>query len=127
MTNVNTDLRIDWMGAVLGVGLLLIVWSFYRIHQNPNVDLNLFDLLLEGGRMSKISVAFMVAFCFSTWLMAYLALAGKMTEGYFGLYGTLWVGPLVARVIFNKQDFSTTETTKETTKTSTVPADMAQR
>jgi len=114
--------RIDWMGAVLGVGLLLIVWSFYRIHQNPAVDLNLFDLLLENGRMSKIAVSYMVAFMFSTWLMAYLVLSGKMTEGYFGLYGTLWVGPLVARVIFNKHEYSTTETTKETSKITTTPS-----
>ena len=92
------------MGAILAVMLLLIVWSFYRAHKNPKIDINLFDLLIEGGRLSKIAVTFMLAFAVTTWIMVYLTLTSKMTEGYLIAYGGMWVGPLVARVIGTKHE-----------------------
>jgi len=98
------ELRLDWMGAVLVVMLLLILWSFYAAHRNPRVQINLFDLVIEGDRLSKIAVTFMVAFMFTTWLMIYLTLSGKMTEGYLVIYGGLWVTPLVARVLGTKHE-----------------------
>ena len=101
---MSAELRFDWMGAALGIMLLMIVWSFYKAHNNPDININLFDLLIEGGRLSKISVTFMVAFMFTTWLMIYLTLAAKMTEGYLAIYGGLWVTPLVARVLGTKHE-----------------------
>jgi hypothetical protein len=69
------------------------------MHRNPHVEFNLLDLLMEGGRVSKVSFLVMGAFFVSSWLMLALQAAGKMTEGYFGLYAGAWVAPLIARLM----------------------------
>lgn len=88
--------------AILGIVAVAIIWTIYRAHRDSSFHFNLFDLLMENGKVSKISVAFMLTLGFSTWLMLHLTLHGKMTEGYFTTYGALWITPLVARVIFGK-------------------------
>ena len=48
---------------------------------------------------------------------------GKLTEGMFGLWLGAWVGPIIARLVFNKTDMPTPgtvittkmETTEKTT------------
>ena len=87
---------------VLVLVVALIALSLWRLQKNPRVDFNLLDLLMENGKVSKISCTFMATFLFTTWMMWYLAVNEKITEGYVGLYGTFWVTPLVARVIFGK-------------------------
>lgn len=89
--------------ALLAVVGLFIIWTIYRAHKDKDFAFNLFDLIMENGKVSKISCAFMLTLVFSTWLMLDLTLNGKMTEGYFTTYGALWISPLVARVIFGKQ------------------------
>jgi hypothetical protein len=88
--------------ALLCVVSAFIAWTMYRAQKDPNFQFNLFDLIMENGKVSKISVAFMLTLVFTTWLMLDLALKGKMTEGYLTTYGAMWVAPLVARVIFGK-------------------------
>ena len=62
------------------------------------------DLLLgDDGRASKGAAVLFGAFAMTTWMMVYLALTGKMTEGYFGLYVAAWVAPTLTRLIFNKE------------------------
>lgn len=98
------------MLAVLGVAALLVVFSFWRAHRDTLAQFNAFDLIMENGRVSKIALAFMVAFAVTTWVIVYLALRDKLTEGYLTSYGVMWVAPLVAKVVFNKTDMPTTQT-----------------
>lgn len=77
---------------------LLIVWSFYRAHRSPGNEINLFDLVMVDGRVSKMATVFMGAFALMTWMMVRLTVEGKMTEGYFGTYGAIWVAPMIARL-----------------------------
>lgn len=88
--------------ALLCVVALFIGWTIYRAQKDPGFRFDLFDLLMENDRVSKIAVAFMLTLIFTTWLMLDLQLSGKMTEGYLTTYGAMWVAPLVARVIFGK-------------------------
>lgn len=112
--------------ALLGLGLLLVVWSFYRAQKDPGNVFNLFDLLMEQGRISKVSVAFITTLCVTSWIMLRLALDGKLTEGYFTGYGLMWVAPLVAK-LFNytpppgTRIIDTVDSSKVTTRTVDTP------
>lgn len=90
--------------ALLCVVSIFIGWTVWRAQRDPEFQFNLFDLLMENDKVSKIAVAFMLTLVFTTWLMLDLQLNGKMTEGYLTTYGAMWVAPLVARVIFGKTE-----------------------
>lgn len=86
-------------GALLIIALL-IAWSFYRSHMDKANTFDLFDLLMENGRLSKVSCLVMGAFTVHTWIMVRLTLDQKMTEGYLTIYGATWVAPLLARLFY---------------------------
>lgn len=104
------------MATILAVGAVLILVSFWRAHSRPGFDFNAFDLIMENGRVSKIALAFMLVLAVSTWVIVAQQLAGKLTEGLFGLWLTAWVTPLVAKVVFNKTDVPAETGTTITTK-----------
>lgn len=86
--------------AALGLWFAL---CFYRLHRDTRrPDFDLTDLLMENGRLSKIALGFFVVLALTSWIMIDLQIGGKMTEGYLGLYGGLWVTPLVAKVVWGK-------------------------
>lgn len=97
------------MGVLLAAGLLAAVLSMWRAHRDALVEFNAFDLLMENGRVSKIAVAYMLVLGVTTWTIVLLTIRDKLTEGYFLAYGGMWVGPLVAKVVFNKSDPPTPE------------------
>ena len=87
--------------ALLAIIALVFTWNVYRAQRNTALSFDLFDLILENGRVSKASVAFMVTLAATTWVMIRLTMDGKLTELYFGAYGTMWVAPIVARLFTN--------------------------
>lgn len=97
---------ISWMQLFLLLALTAILASFWFAHRSKNFEFNAFDLLMENGKVSKIAVAFMGVLAVTTWIMVDLQITGKMTEGYLTTYGAMWVTPLIARVVFNKQETS---------------------
>ena len=84
-------------GALLIVALV-IAWSFFRSHRDPAINFNLFDLLLEGGRLSRIACAFMATLIVTSWVIIRLTVEGKLTEGLFTAYVAAWVAPIVAKL-----------------------------
>lgn len=56
------------------------------------------DLMMENGRVSKVSSVVMGAFCLHSWIMLDLELHSKMTEGYLTIYGATWVAPLLLKL-----------------------------
>ena len=110
----------DIMLGVLALASVLLVLSFWRAHRDALAQFNAFDLIMENGRVSKIALAFMVAFAVTTWVIVYLALRDKLTEGYLTSYGVMWVAPLVTKVVFNKNDapgiVTSTTTVQQTTE-----------
>lgn len=85
-------------GVLMALIAAAVAWSLYRVHRNPNVEFNLLDLLMENGRVSKVSCLVMGSFAVTTWIMVSLTLTGRQTEGYFTIYGAVWVAPLLARM-----------------------------
>lgn len=84
--------------ALLALIALVIALNLYRAQRNVDLSFDLFDLILENGRVSKVSVAFMVTLAATTWVLVRLTMDGKLTELYFGAYGTMWVAPIIARL-----------------------------
>jgi len=81
------------------VALLLIVWSIYRAQRDQSFkEFNLFDLLMENGRISKVSVIVMGSWIALTYAFIGMYFAGKMTEAVMGVYGGLCFAPLIAKM-----------------------------
>lgn len=117
--------RADLMLVVLGIGFASLLVSFWRAHRRPDFQFSAFDLVMENGKVSKIALAFMLVLGVTTWIMVDLQIKGKMSEGYMTTYGAMWVFPLVAKVVFGKNDMPTTSTmtmTASTTTTSEAPS-----
>lgn len=116
-------IRPDLMQIILALAAVLVVLSFWRAHHKKDVDFNVFDLIMENGRVSKIALAFMIVLAVTTWVVVDLQIKGHLTEGYFTTYGAMWVIPLVAKVVFNKSEMPTvtTITTKIDSTEKTAP------
>ena len=100
--------------GILIIGILIFAWAFYRAQHNPNFDFDLFDLIMENGRVSKVAVAFMVTLAVTSWILLRLTLDGKLTEAYFGAYGAFWIAPIIAR-LFSAQSTTSISTSCTTT------------
>lgn len=109
------------MHAALAVGVLATLWSVYRLHRNPTVDFNMLDLLMENGRVSKVSCLVMGAFAVTTWgfILDCLHRDG-MDVGILAAYGGLWVAPLLVRLA-NPTASSTSTSTSSTATTTVTP------
>lgn len=95
-------MKIDWMLTILAVGVVVIAISIWRAQRRPDFDF--FDLLMENGRVSRIAVCFMSAGVVSTWVIVDLQIKGKLSDGMYGLWLGAWVGPLIAKMVFGRND-----------------------
>lgn len=86
------------MPAILAIVVLSLLWSFYRLSRNPDVDFNLLDVLMENGRASRIAFVVMGSFTLHSWIMLDLELNSEMTEGYLTIYGATWIAPLLTKL-----------------------------
>ena len=102
-------------GALLIVALM-IAWSLYRAHRNM-AEFNFFDLIMENGKVSRLACIALGSFTVTSWIMIKLALDGKMTEGYLGLYGGLCFTPIVAKLFSNQPASSSTVSVSSSTTT----------
>lgn len=96
-----------FMGVLLICAMLLALLSIWRAHRDALSQFNAFDLIMENGKVSKIALAFMMVLGVTTWVIVWLTVRDKLTEGYFTAYGGMWVVPLVAKVVFNKTELPT--------------------
>lgn len=81
-----------------GLVLLIVIFSFWRMHRNPENQFNIFDLIMEGGRVSRIACVFIASFLVASWIIVRLTLDGKMTDAYLLWYGGVFVAPVVAKL-----------------------------
>lgn len=88
------------MIVVLALAVLLIMWALERRSRSAKSRIDLDDLLLnEDGKMSKAAAVMFGSFALTTWVIVFLTLNGKLTEGYFAAYITAWVAPVVVKLI----------------------------
>lgn len=107
-------MRPDWMLIILAVCAVLVVLSFWHAHRKPGFDFDAFDLIMENGKVSRLALWYNLAGAVSTWVIVDLQAKGQLTEGMFGLWLGAWVGPIIAKLVFNKSEMptGTTITTK---------------
>lgn len=116
--------HLDGLLTLLLFGLVALGVWFWRVHKNPAIDFDFFDLILENGRISRIASVFIGSFAMTTWMMVRLTVDGKMTEGYFTTYSAAWIVPIVAK-LFSPQASAGT-TTVSTTSIKTVEAPVEE-
>lgn len=84
----------------LFLAALLLLRALLKRDKCDASPLKLDDLLLgDDGKMSKAAAIMMGSFAFTTWMMGYLTIMGKMTEGYAAIYIGGWVTPTVVKLI----------------------------
>lgn len=119
MIDMLCEARAEIIFAFLAMMMALVIWrSLRKMHDASDVNFDLRDLLMEGGRVSKVSCVMMGAFAATTWQFVYFSLNGKMTEGYAGIYAAAWITPIVARMMARGEGTpgpTTVTTTTETT------------
>jgi hypothetical protein len=86
------------------IGLLLILVVIVRTLANrdkcQSSKISFDDLLLDvDGRMSKSAIVMFGSFGMTSWMMVFLTLSDKMSEGYLTIYGGLWIIPAVTKLI----------------------------
>jgi len=109
--------KIDPMLTGLCLVFIIIGLSFWRAQKRPDFAFDLFDLIMENGKVSKIAAAFMLVLAVTTWVIVDQQIKGSLSNEMFGLYGGMWVLPLVAKVVFNKQDMPDNTSMTSTTVT----------
>ena len=106
--------------AALLVLMLIITWSIYRAHNDPNNQFSLLDLIMENGRVSRIGFGYMFALVVTSWVLILAARTGKMNiDVIYSAYCAAWVGPIVAK-LFSTTPSGTTTTTSSTIETKEV-------
>ena len=109
-----------WDEAALGIIGLLVVWSFYSAHHDASFTFNMFDLIMENGKVSRLACAFMATLVVTSWAVIRMAVDGKLSDVIFSAYGAMWVAPIVAK-LFSTPQAMTSQTTS-TTSTTSAPA-----
>lgn len=110
------------MGLILALIVLALVKSILKRDRSMTSRISLEDLLLgDDGKISKAASVMLGSFACTTWMMVYLAMNDKMTEGYFAAYLAAWVIPTVTKLIKGPMPSMTTETTSIETNRTTTP------
>lgn len=91
--------EINYVDAIMVVAALVVILSCYRAQRDPNFRFDIFDLIMQDGRLSKTSVAFMTTLAVTSWVLIKLTVDGKMTETLYTAYGAMWVAPLVVKIL----------------------------
>lgn len=88
------------MVGVLGIVILLILWSIERRNKNPHSKINLDDLLVgDDGKASKAAFVMFGSFVVTSWVIIFQMLNKTLTDLTYAAYLTTWVAPTVAKLI----------------------------
>ena len=95
------DRELMMVGA-LCIGVVVIAFTLWKVNRDKNIDFSLLDLLMENGKVSKISCIVLGSFAATTWAFIYDCLQRKGVDATtMGAYGALWILPLMARFMGN--------------------------
>lgn len=98
----------EWMLVVLAASACLMLLTFCIAHRNNKITFDALDLIMVDGKVDRIATVFMTAFAVSTWVIVDMQIKSKLDAGTFGLWLGAWVGPLVAKMVFGRNDMAGT-------------------
>ena len=108
--------------AALGIILLIVLWGFYRAQRDPANSLNIWDLVMENGRMSRIGFAYLVGLLVTSWVLINMAQNEQRSlDVVFSAYLAAWVAPIVAKLFSPPQATTLTQTSTSTITTAPAP------
>lgn len=85
---------LDWLALAL---LVTVLYSLYRAHHNQSMkNFNIFDLVMENGRISKIGCVFLATWLVYTWAVVKTVSKGSL-DGLMS-YGTIFAMPIIAKM-----------------------------
>jgi hypothetical protein len=95
-------ITINPMVIILAVLIIFIVFVIWYAHRRRTIDL--WDLLRDdvNGKTSKTAIAFLTAFLMTSWVIIDREIKATLDVTFFAAYLAAWVGPLTAKIIFNK-------------------------
>ena len=111
-------MRVPDIIALLVAALVLL--GAWKLHKDESSSFNILDLVLDGGRLSRLACVFIGAFAVASWVMIRVALDGKMTDAYLLAYGAIFVAPIVAKLFSAPPPAGTTTTSISSDTTTTV-------
>ena len=79
--------------VALGVVLTLYVW-----HRNKESPVDLSDLLMENGKLSKMAFTWLGSFIVMSFGFMYAVIQGKLSDAYAALYAATWAIPIVTKM-----------------------------
>lgn len=88
----------------------VVVFSLWKTSRDESNSINIFDLVLENGKLSRLACAFWAAFGVLTWIMIKITQAGEMEVGYVMAYGGAFVAPIIAKMFSLPPPAGTTTT-----------------
>lgn len=98
--------------AILGLVILVIVWSLERRSKNTASQIHLDDLLLGAdGKASKAAFVMGGSFVVTTWVVIFETLNKSLSDITFAAYVGAWVVPAVTVLIKGPSPNTTSETT----------------
>jgi hypothetical protein len=91
---------------VFGMVLMIaVIWLFWRAQRSPR-DVNRFDVvdmfIDDNGKTSSGSVFKVVGGFFGIWIMGWLTISDKMTEGYFAVFLAAYFGAKPLQTVADK-------------------------
>jgi hypothetical protein len=89
----------DYSGFIYAGVMLIVAFVLWRLHRNPNNNIDMTDLLQINGRVSKIAVAFLTTLFTSSWYVVHEALEKQLSDAAFAAYLAAWVAPIVAAIL----------------------------
>ena len=90
----------NWPTSVELAGIAALVFvlvAIYRAHNGPD-PVNLWDLLMENGKVSRIAFTFMGSWLALTYVFVATFITGKMTDTFFAAYGTICFAAIILRM-----------------------------
>lgn len=103
------------MFAILACAVLAVLWSLERKSKDRKSHFTFDELLTEDGKTSKAACLMFGSFAVATWLLVFLTVNGKITEGYFTAYLGFYVAPAVAKIIKGQDATSSAAVTVSST------------
>ncbi len=96
---MNFDLNSDFvLASILGLAFVAIVVSIWQQHRSKSSKFNLFDLVMEGSKLSLKRCIIVTGFVLHCFVIVYWLLGKQLTDtGILGFAG-IWITPYLLTV-----------------------------
>ena len=101
----------DLVALVFFAAVLAALIGLYLWHRSKDSAVDISDLLMENGRLSKMAFTWMGSFVVMSFGFIYAVIQGKLSDTYAALYAATWAVPIVTKLFAVKP--SSAEPSKE--------------